>query len=728
MSNSAIRAGRAFVEIGVRNKMERGLNAASKRLRSFAGSLSGIGKSIGTVGAKMAAPIALAGAIFANFDAKMAAVKAITNSTDEQMQRLRATAKELGASTQFSASQAAEAMQYLGMAGYNTEQILAGIPAVLNLAAAGGIDLAMAADIATDVASAFGLTADEITRVADVMAATATSANTNIEMMGETFKYLAPLAAAAGQEIEQAGAAVGIVANSGVKASMAGTDLALIMKTLANPAAQKQLTKMGVSVVDAEGNVRDLTDIIRDLAGATAGMAEAEKLAFFEGMFGRAAKSALILTGSTGDFDKLADKLENAGGSAERMAKTMADSAMGDFVSLLSAAEGIAIQVGEAIATPMRQAMQEVTRILRATTEWMAANQGIVVGIVGIVAALLIVGALLIGLAVPIAAVGLMLSGMATAIGAVAGAASMIGAAFGAIVSPVGLALAAIVAIGGAILYYTGAGSAAVDMLRGTWASLASEVGNVAKGIMAALGNGDLESVGEIVSRSLVLYWNAAIAEMKKSWISWSTWAVNTFDAIFTGLMDGTLITSIVDKLGRALSAVMNKIIDTFTTVFAKVIEWLGYSAEAITAAIADVTGMAPDAAPTLYGRTEDRNAKAAARIAEIDAEIAALRAARDESIDSAIAAAETAAAEAAADATQQAMDRAKNAAGAAAGALNASALEMGTFSAVAAERSYRSNGGVADAFKQVGMDIVDAVNGTTDAINNQEGLAFGAS
>ena len=218
MSSSAIRAGAAFVELGVRNKMERGLNAASKRLKSFSSGVSGAGMSMAGLGVKIATPFALAAGVFASFDGKMAAVKAITGSTDAQMERLRDTAKSLGASTQFSASQAADAMKFLGMAGYDTEEILPGIPAVLDLAAAGGLELAMAADIASDVSSAFGLAADQIGRVADVMAATATSSNTSVEMMGETFKYLAPLAAAAWQSIEQAAAAVGIVANSGVKA------------------------------------------------------------------------------------------------------------------------------------------------------------------------------------------------------------------------------------------------------------------------------------------------------------------------------------------------------------------------------------------------------------------------------------------------------------------------------------------------------------------------------
>lgn len=729
MSQTAIRAGAAYVELGLRNKMEKGLNSASKRLRSFAAGVSGIGAGAVGVGLKIAAPLAIAASIFANFDSKMSAVKAITGATDAEMAVLRDTAKSLGASTQFSASQAADAMKFLGMAGYNTEQILAGIPAVLNLAAAGAIDLATAADIASDVSSAFGLTADEIGRVADVMASTATSSNTSIEMMGETFKYLAPLANAAGQSIEQAGAAVGIVANSGIKASMAGTDLALMMKTLADPAAQKQLKKLGVETVDTNGNIRDFTDIVRDLSAATSDMQEAEKLAFFERVFQRAAKSALILSGSTTDLDKLAEKLANAGGSAEKMAKTMQDNVMGDFTAMLSALEGVALEIGEALKKPLRSFIQEVTQVFATVGKWIKQNQGVAVTIAAVASILLAAGAALMAIALPIAAVGMMLSGMATMAGVAAASIGVVGSVLAAIVSPAGLVVAAVIAVGAAITHYSGAGVSAIKFLKDAWATLSTEVSNVSRGILAALNSGDLATIGKIISQSLVLYWRIAIGEMEKAWVQFSANAMNTLDSAFHGILDGSLIRYIGYRLAIVFTKILNSVLDAFISTFKSLLSYLGIEVTKIfdDARTSTANLIANSANDDSESRADQRKKTASERIAGIDAEIAALRAARDATIDTAVDAATQAAAKAAEEANKKALDDANNAASGAAVELKASALNTGTFSGYGIERAMRSANPIADAFKAVGTDIVDAVNGTTDAINSLEPATYGA-
>lgn len=728
---SAIKAGAAFVELGVRNRMERGLNAASKRLKGFAAGVSGAGMSVAGMGMKIAAPFTLAAGVFGVFDQKMAAVKAITGATEADMARLRDTAKSLGASTQFSASQAAEAMTFLGMAGFKTEEILAGLPAVLNLAAAGALDLGTAADIASDVSSAFGLAADEIGRVSDVLAATATSSNTSVEMMGETFKYLAPLAAAAGQSIEQAAAAVGIVANSGVKASIAGTDLALMMKTLANPAAQKALEKMGVATVDAGGNVRDFSDIISDLSAATAGMTEAERLGFFEQMFGRAAKSAIILANASGDLEQLGNNLENAGGSAARMAATMSDSLMGDFTKTLSALEGVAIAVGEAIEKPVRSFLSQVSEILSKSIEWISANKGVVTSVAAIGAGLLVVGGALLAIAAPVAIAGALLGGLATFAGVFASTVGVLGTVIGALVSPIGLGIAAVTAITAAVLYFSGAGSTAVQFLKDTFSSLSAEVSHVAAGILAALNTGDLETIGKILSQSLILYWNMAIGSMKKAWISFSTSVVNILDSTFAGIMDGSLINSLATKMGMAVAGILDKAVEVFRNAFLGILKFLGMATDkfqSTVVSISDTISAANEGSPE--SRAAARNAAAAARIAEIDAEIDALRNARDETIADARvkdlqARVEMAEQEADELAKKEAETKAKAAASGAGEMLRGSAITPGTFSAFAAERTFRSGGGVADEFKKVGQDIVTAVQGTTDAVNGLEGATF---
>lgn len=703
---SAIKAGAAFVELGVRNRMERGLNAASKRLKGFAAGVSGAGMSVAGMGMKIAAPFTLAAGVFGVFDQKMAAVKAITGATDADMARLRDTAKSLGASTQFSASQAAEAMTFLGMAGFKTEEILAGLPAVLNLAAAGALDLGTAADIASDVSSAFGLAADEIGRVSDVLAATATSSNTSVEMMGETFKYLAPLAAAAGQSIEQAAAAVGIVANSGVKASMAGTDLALMMKTLANPAAQKALEKMGVATVDAGGNVRDFSDIIRDLSEATAGMTEAKRLAFFEQMFGRAAKSAIILANASGDLEQLGNDLENAGGSAARMAATMSDNLMGDFAKTLSALEGVAIAVGEAIDTPVRAFLSRVSELLSASIEWISKNQTLVVSIAAIGGSAIAAGAALLAIAAPIAAAALVLKGLAIAAGFAVGSIGAIVAVVGAILSPVGLAVIAITALGAAAVSYTEVGRSALTGFLGAWRTLGAEVSRIAAGVTAALKAGDLAAAGDIIKQSLLIAFKSAVAELKKTWLGFSVSIVSTIDKAFAKIM-GSLFANLVGPMESFLTSLGGGAADLAAGMrIARESTALPFEADA-------------DA------RAEARETAAAEQIAALDAEIAQLKAARDATIDGAAEGAAAAAAEAAEDANKKAQEQAQAAASGAGEMLRGSAITPGTFSAFAAERTFRSGGGVADEFKKVGQDIVTAVQGTTDAVNGLEGAAF---
>ncbi len=275
-----IKAGKAYVELGVSNaKLVRGLRSAERKLKAFGSSVRGIGSKLVGLGSLLASPLAASVKIFAGFADKMAEVRAVTAASTDQFAKLEATAKDLGATTSFTASQVSEAMKFLGMAGFNTEGILAGIPAVLNLARSGAIDLGIAADIASDVGSAFGMAADQIGHIADVLAQTSSSANTNIQMMGESLKYAGSIAKAAGQSLEDTAAAIGALGNSGIKASSAGTDLALILKKIGGE-ARGALSKLGVQSVDAEGNIRSVLDVMKDLGQATSAMSDSQRLQF----------------------------------------------------------------------------------------------------------------------------------------------------------------------------------------------------------------------------------------------------------------------------------------------------------------------------------------------------------------------------------------------------------------------------------------------------------------
>lgn len=418
MSARDTRAGGAYVEVFAHTtKAEQALTRVANRLKAFGAQTMTIGRNMVLGGSLAAAGLVPVISTLSSFEDKVSAVAAVTGASANDLDQLRAKAKELGATTSFSASQVAEAMGFLGMAGFKTEQILQSIPDLLNLARAGMIELGPAADIASDVGSAFGLSADQIGRVADVMAKTASSANTNIEMLGETFKYSAPLAAAAGQEIETTAAAAGQLGNNGIKASMAGTDLALILKTLADPAARKNIEELGVAVIDDAGNVRNLVDVMADLDKALVGMTSADRLAFMASTFSRAAKSAQILSSQSDQLRELENTIRGSGGAAAEMATTMDDNVGGKIRAMLSALEGSMIQLGETLTPALKPLIDDVIEFLGQSSEWISQNEELVLLLVKVVGGLTAFGGALMVAGMAISAGGTLVAGLSTGIG-----------------------------------------------------------------------------------------------------------------------------------------------------------------------------------------------------------------------------------------------------------------------------------------------------------------------
>lgn len=345
----------------MQNKIAADVNAKSAR--------SDLGSTMATT-AVMAAPLVGMLSKAADFEAVMSKVKAITVSDDKAMQQLTATARELGEKTMFSATQAGEAMTYLGMAGWNSQQIMAGMPGLLNLAAASGTDLARTADIVSDDLTAFGLGAEHAGHMADVFAKTSTKTNTNVEMLGETMKYAAPVAHAFGASLEETAALTGIMANSGIKASAAGTALRSGFLRLAGTSAKstKAIEEMGLSLseataqqeearaalaslgiaMDDTNGPRKMGAIVRDLADKTKDMSKEQRLATLATIFGTNAASAWVAVIDQGPdaLDQLTKELENSDGAAAAMAETMQNNARGAMVRLQSATESVAISIG----------------------------------------------------------------------------------------------------------------------------------------------------------------------------------------------------------------------------------------------------------------------------------------------------------------------------------------------------------------------------------------------
>lgn len=306
----------------------------------------------------------------AEFEQGMSKVGAITRASAEDMALLTAKAKELGRQTQFTARQSADAMSYLGMAGWNTQEILKGMPGLLNLAAAGGTDLARTADIVSDDLTAFGLAADQAGHMADVFAYTITRTNTNVEMLGETMKYAAPVAHAFGASMEETAALAGLMANSGIKASQAGTALRSGFLRLAGPPkqaakamealgmdmsemskqqaeAQAAMKALGIQLSDTSGP-RKMSAIITELRNKMQGLGKEEKLATMSAIFGKNASTGwlAVIDSAPEKFDQLVNEMDKCNGEAERMAKTMNNNAKGAMTRLKSAMESASISLG----------------------------------------------------------------------------------------------------------------------------------------------------------------------------------------------------------------------------------------------------------------------------------------------------------------------------------------------------------------------------------------------
>ena len=266
---------------------------------------------------------------------------------------------EKSCKTKFSASEAAEAMNYMAMAGWKTEDMLSGIEGVMNLAAASGEDLATTSDIVTDALTAFGLSAQDSGHFADVLAAASSNANTNVSMMGETFKYCAPIAGALGFSVEDTAEAIGLMANAGIKSTQAGTSLRTIMTNLSGEVkiCGENIGEVTVATTNADGSMRDLSDILADCRTAFSGLSESEKAAAAESLVGKNAMSGFLalMNAGEGDIAKLSGAIDNCNGAAQSMADTMNNNLEGQLTILKSQLQELAISFGEILLPAVKK-------------------------------------------------------------------------------------------------------------------------------------------------------------------------------------------------------------------------------------------------------------------------------------------------------------------------------------------------------------------------------------
>ena len=296
---------------------------------------------------------------FTNFEQGMKNVQATSQATNAEFKQLWNTAKDLGAKTSFSAKEASDGMNYLAMAGFKTNEIISAMPGLLDLAAAAGSDLGVTSDIVSDAITAFGLKAKDTTHLADVMAKASSTANTNVEMLGEAYKYAAAPAHAFGMSAEEVTAALSKMADAGVKGTMGGTALRGALTRLAKPPKQAAvwLKKLGVSIADTHGKIRPFNSIMGDMRKSMSKLTQQQKQQAVASIFGQEAMSGMlaVLNTSTEDFEKYTQSLKKADGTAKEMAKTKLDSLGGQFTILKSAVEGMQIELGERLAPYAKQ-------------------------------------------------------------------------------------------------------------------------------------------------------------------------------------------------------------------------------------------------------------------------------------------------------------------------------------------------------------------------------------
>lgn len=397
---------------------QRGFKSALQDLRAFNDSsatattkVGALGSAFKDVGSSMTknltVPIAGAGAavvgVAAKFESAMSDVAAISGASGDELQALTDKAQEMGATTKFSASESAAALKYMAMAGWDTEAMLNGINGVMQLAAASGEDLASTSDIVTDAMTAFGLSADQSTRFANVLAQTANRSNTSVALMGETFKYVAPVAGALGYSIEDASVAIGLMANSGIKGSQAGTSLKNVLTNLAKPTDQVQsyMDKLNISLTDSAGNVKPLNQLLNEMRDGFKGLTEAEKAEYAAGIAGKEGMSGLlaIVNSSQVDFDNLTEAINNSSGAAQNVANVMMDNLGGQLTILKSTLEGIAISFGNILLPAVKKVVSSLQNFLNWLNGLTDGQKQLVVTIATIVAAigpvLLIIGKLI---------------------------------------------------------------------------------------------------------------------------------------------------------------------------------------------------------------------------------------------------------------------------------------------------------------------------------------------
>lgn len=581
--------------------------AAGDKFEKAGDSITNAGKQISVASAAVTGLGVAAVKTAADFDSAMANVAAISGATGDDLQALRDKAREMGEKTKFSASEAADAMSYMAMAGWKTGDMLSGIEGIMNLAAASGEDLATTSDIVTDALTAFGLTAEDSAHFADILAAASSNANTNVSMMGETFKYCAPVAGALGYSAEDVAEAIGLMGNAGIKSTQAGTALRTMMTKLQGELklSGEALGEVTIQTANADGSMRELSDILADCRTAFSKMSESEAAAAAETLVGKNAMSGFLalMNSAPGDIDKLRNAIENCDGSAENMAAIMQDNLNGQLTILKSQLEELAISFGEMLMPVIRKVVTAVQGFVDKLNNMDEAQRKTIITIGLVIAAL---GPFLVILGTVISTVGKSMKAYASAAKGIkklmvavksgTGIFGKLGTALGGISAPVLAIVAVIAVLVAAFTHLWKTNDGFRENIIATWTQIKETVNNFCQGIVDRLNSLGFEfsSITEVLKAVWDGFCNLLgpvfegafrfISDTLSTVLDVILNTVDFFIAVFSGDWEGAweAVKNIFSSIWNGLVSWFTNILETIKGVLDVALGWIGTSWEQV--------------------------------------------------------------------------------------------------------------------------------------------------
>lgn len=587
-------------------------NATLAKIEEVGGKFEAVGDKISSAGERIM-PVSLAviglgtAAVktAADFDASMSKVAAVSGASGDELDALRAKAREMGETTKFSASEAADAMNYMAMAGWKTEDMLSGIEGIMNLAAASGEDLATTSDIVTDALTAFGLTAADSAHFADILAAASSNANTNVGMMGETFKYCAPIAGAMGYTAEDVAEAIGLMANAGIKSTQAGTAMRTMMTKLQgnlelSGAAFGDVT---IATANADGSMRELGDILGDLRVYFSQMTESEAAAAAEMLVGKNAMSGFlaVMNAAPEDIEKLNTAITSCDGAAADMAAVMQDNLAGQLTILKSQLQELAISFGEMLMPIIRKVVASIQSFVDKLNNMDEGQRKTILTIGMVVAAL---GPLLVILGKTISGVGSAMKGFVTLSNGIAklklaatsgtGIMGKLGAAIGGISAPVVAVVAVIAVLAAAFAHLWNTNEEFRNKITEIWNGIKATISGFCDGIVERLNSLGFEfsSITEVLKAIWDGFCNllapvfegafSIIASVLSMTLDVILGTVDFFIAVFTGDWEGAweAVKNVFSTVWNGIVSVLSTLLDTIKNVLNTALGWIGSSWE----------------------------------------------------------------------------------------------------------------------------------------------------